>query len=119
MTSTETTALDLRHARFDPNDTTLIKQAVLITGGPQGTLRGDLLLRDGMIADVGPHLDAGDAEVGELDPGAPHDDVRGLDVAVDDAAPVRGRQRLAHGEPDRRGLGLGEPPARGRHWLPE
>ncbi|HCS56195.1 MAG TPA: hypothetical protein DIW80_01970 [Gordonia polyisoprenivorans] len=63
MTSTETTALDLRHARFDPNDTTLIKQAVLITGGPQGTLRGDLLLRDGMIADVGPHLDAGDAEV--------------------------------------------------------
>jgi 5-methylthioadenosine/S-adenosylhomocysteine deaminase len=42
---------------------TLIKQAIVITGTSAGTFRGDLLLRDGYIVDVAPELDAGDAEV--------------------------------------------------------
>ena len=42
---------------------TLIKQAIIITGTAAGTFRGDLLLRDGHIVDVGPQLQVADAEV--------------------------------------------------------
>jgi cytosine/adenosine deaminase-related metal-dependent hydrolase len=61
--SDEDTALDLQQARFDPTSSTLVKQAIIITGADQGTLRGDLLLRDGHVVDVAPHLDVADAEV--------------------------------------------------------
>ena len=63
MTRLDATTLDLQQARFDPAGSTLIKQAIIITGTNQGTIRGDLLLRDGHIADIGPQLEVADAEV--------------------------------------------------------
>mmetsp|Transcript_5365 Transcript_5365/g.20383 ORF Transcript_5365/g.20383 Transcript_5365/m.20383 type:complete len:217 (-) Transcript_5365:476-1126(-) len=55
-------------------------------------------------------LDAGDAEVGHLEPAiGHHDDVGGLDIAVPDAVVVRmaeGVEQLAH---DARDVGVGEP----------
>ena len=53
---------DLRQARFDAAGSTLIKNAIIITGTSAGILRGDLLIRDGVIAEVGPRLDVADAE---------------------------------------------------------
>lgn len=60
---TATAAIDLQQAGFDPGRSTLIKQAIIITGTEQGTFRGDILLRNGLIADIGPSLDVADAEV--------------------------------------------------------
>ena len=63
MTQFEATALDLQNARFDEAGSTLVKQAIIITGTEQGTFRGDLLIRDGHIADLGPQLEVTDAEI--------------------------------------------------------
>jgi cytosine/adenosine deaminase-related metal-dependent hydrolase len=63
MTNTQTPAVGLHQAQFDPTGSTLVKQAVIITGTDRGTIRGDILLRDGRIADVAENLDVTDAEV--------------------------------------------------------
>lgn len=63
MTQSDATVHDLRRAQFNPARATLIKQAIIITGSSLGTLRGDLLFRDGHIVDVAQELDVTDAEV--------------------------------------------------------
>lgn len=63
MTKTDATMLNLQQARFDPARSTLVKNAIIITGTSMGTFRGDLLLRDGIIADVAPSIEAADAEI--------------------------------------------------------
>lgn len=63
MTQTADSAIDLSQARFDAGGTTLIKQAIIITGTDQGTFRGDVLVRGGTILDVARSLDVADAEV--------------------------------------------------------
>lgn len=63
MTTTDPDLIALGDARFDPARPTLITDTIVVTGTAQGTFRGDVLLRDGKIADVAPHLEAGDAEV--------------------------------------------------------
>jgi cytosine/adenosine deaminase-related metal-dependent hydrolase len=55
--------VDLQDARFHAAGSTLIKQAIIVTGTVQGIFRGDLLLRDGRIADVAPLLEVSDAEI--------------------------------------------------------
>lgn len=63
MTQFDATVLDLQNARFDQAGSTLVRQAIIITGTSEGTFRGDLLLRDGHVAGVAPRLEAADAEV--------------------------------------------------------
>ena len=62
MTQPDAPLLGLNQARFDAAGSTLVKNAIIITGTDDGTFRGDLLIRDGAIADVGPRLDVTDTE---------------------------------------------------------
>ncbi|MFJ9705771.1 amidohydrolase family protein [Streptomyces sp. NPDC101234] len=56
-------ARDLHDARFDEAGSTLVRQAILVTGTNDGVFRGDLLIREGRIVEVAPQLDVTDAEI--------------------------------------------------------
>jgi cytosine/adenosine deaminase-related metal-dependent hydrolase len=63
MSQADATAVDLQLARFEPGGSTLVKNAIVISGTSAGTFRGDLLLRGGVIAEVAPRVEAAGAEV--------------------------------------------------------
>lgn len=63
ITEAHTQGLDLDEAELDRRGATLFKRAIIITGTDEGTLRGDLLLRDGRIVAVAPDLVVDDAEI--------------------------------------------------------
>ncbi|WP_319520653.1 amidohydrolase family protein [uncultured Martelella sp.] len=67
MNQSDTTPHALAWAQFDPARATLVKQAIIISGSDKGTFRGDLLLRDGHIFDIGPELDIGDIDAEIID----------------------------------------------------